>query len=118
MSAGMDELHWSNQRIESQDADEGERRLSEMLTVNSYSFLAKSVDSRKIKCCLNQETYSSQIRLIRVQAWVNRFLHNCAVRIKDSLTGELSAKEVEEAETQIIRTVHKCEFNCERKLLK
>lgn len=49
---------------------------------------------------------------------VNRFVNNCRMGIKDRLTGELNAKEIEEAETRIIRKAQKCEFYCEYRLLK
>ncbi|XP_065941558.1 uncharacterized protein [Magallana gigas] len=114
----LDESQWPNQKVEKQDSDKERKKLSREVVNDSYSFLARSVGYRDTECCLNPESYSSWIRLVRIQAWINRFVNNCRMSIKDRCKGELNAEEVEGAETQIIRTAQKCEFHCEYRLLK
>uniref|UniRef100_A0A8W8P1X9 CCHC-type domain-containing protein n=1 Tax=Magallana gigas TaxID=29159 RepID=A0A8W8P1X9_MAGGI len=110
----LDDSQWPNQKVEKQDR----KKLSREVVNDSYSFLARSVGFRDVECCLNPESYSSWIRLVRIQARTKRFVNNCRMSIKDRFKGELNAEEVEEAETQIIRTAQKCEFHCEYRLLK
>lgn len=45
---------------------------------------------------MNLEDHSSLTRVLRVTAWVRRFIHNC--RSQSKLTGELTAEEVSAAE--------------------
>ncbi|XP_062566817.1 uncharacterized protein LOC134229115 [Saccostrea cucullata] len=112
------ESQWPKQKIEKQDTDMEKKKLNKEVVNFSYSFLTETIDCKDIQCCLDPETYSNWIRLVRVQAWVNRFLHNCRLKVMDRLAGELNAEEIEGAETQIIRTAQKCEFHCEYTLLK
>lgn len=114
----LDDSQWPNQKVEKQDSDKERKKLTREVVNDSYSFLARSVGYRDVECCLNPESYSSWIRLVRIQAWTKRFVNNCRMSIKDRFKGELNAEEVEEAETQIIRTAQKCEFHCEYRLLK
>lgn len=58
---------------------------------------------RDVQWWLNPESYSSWIRLVSVNAQINRFVNNCKINIKDSLACKLSAEEVDETGTLVIR---------------
>ena len=51
---------------------------------------------------LNPQRFSSWTRLVRVHAWVSRFLDNCCLSKEQLITGELMIDEIRNAENQII----------------
>ena len=57
---------------------------------------------------LNPKRFSSWSRLIRVQAWVRRFIDNCRSRKRES--GELKSEEIEDAAIQVIRSAQRKAF--------
>ena len=50
---------------------------------------------------LDPRRFSNWTKLIRVQAWVRRFVDNC--RSLNRETGELKAEEIEDAGIQVIK---------------
>ena len=59
---------------------------------------------------LNPLRYSSWIRLVRVRAWVNRFIENCRLKKDLRRKGTLASDETDESEAQIIRGAQQDEF--------
>lgn len=114
----LDETQWPKQQVDRQNTNEEKKKSCKEVVDSSHSFLAKTFDSRDIESYVKPENYSSWTRLVRVQAWVNRFIQNCRLKFKDRLIGELKAEEIEEIETQIIRTAQRNSFYLEYKLLK
>lgn len=55
--------------------------------------------------------YSSYIKLLRVTAWILRFIHNC--RSKQHTTEELTSIEIDKARNYWIRTVQQQSFSSE-----
>ena len=60
---------------------------------------------------LDAKRYSNWQRLIRVQSWVNQFIHNCCVNEEHKVKGELTLNELSDAEKQIIRGAQKEAFS-------
>ena len=65
---------------------------------------------------LSPRRFSTWQRLKRVQAWVNRFLHNCREQEKKN-SGELKVEELQDAENYIIREMQQQCFREEYKAL-
>ena len=59
---------------------------------------------------LNAKQYSNLQKLIRVQSWVNRFIHNCCVSEEHKIKGELTLNELSDTEKQIIKDAQKEAF--------
>jgi len=57
---------------------------------------------------LDPKRFSSWLRLIRVQAWVRRFIDNCRSCKRE--TGELKSEEIEDATFQVIRSAQRKAF--------
>ena len=60
---------------------------------------------------LSPNRFSSLTRLVRVKAWVARFINNCSSQCKES--GELSAEEIELSTLQLIKEAQFMEFGDE-----
>ena len=60
---------------------------------------------------LAPKCYSSWQRLIRVHAWVNRFIKNCCEDEEHKLKGGLTLSELSDAEEQIIRVAQRESFS-------
>ena len=60
---------------------------------------------------LAPKRYSSWQRLIRVHAWVNRFIKNCCEDEEHKLKGGLTLSELSDAEEQIIRVAQRESFS-------
>ena len=58
--------------------------------------------------CLDPKRFSSWTKLIRVQAWVRRFIDNC--RSPNRERGELKAEEIEDAAILVIRGAQRKAF--------
>lgn len=54
--------------------------------------------------------YYSFVRLVRVLAWVNRFIDNCRLERGERLEGTLCTAEIEDAEITIIKHAQKESF--------
>ena len=66
---------------------------------------------------LEPERYSSWLRLSRICAWINRFIHNCSSP-KEYRTSEiLHSNEMKRAEIQLIRLAQRKAFKDEWKAL-
>ena len=65
---------------------------------------------------LEPERFSDWGRLVRIQAWVYRFICNCRFRNQTS-TGPLSSDELWDAETSIIREAQASSFRDENEAL-
>ena len=114
----LDETHWPKQQFLKQSTDEERKKSYKEINDCSHSFFVKTIENDDVECCVNPENCSRWMRLVRVQAWVNRFIQNCRLQTSDRLVGELKTDELEEAETQIIRTAQRSSFYLEYKLLK
>ena len=66
---------------------------------------------------LHPSRYSSWTRLLRVRAWVHRFLNNCGMPPDEWSSGELSSQEISDAETDIIKEAQQEAFQEEYKAL-
>ena len=66
---------------------------------------------------LHPSRYSSWTRLLRVRAWVHRFLNNCGMPPEEKSSGELSSQEISDAETDIIKEAQQEAFQEEYKAL-
>ena len=64
---------------------------------------------------LDPTRYSSWKKLLRVAAWVNRFIENC--RIVDKVFGELTLDELSDSEAMLLRSAQQAEFAEDRKQL-
>ena len=62
---------------------------------------------------LNSKRYSNWQKLIRVQSWVNRFIHNCCVNEEHKTKGVLTLNELSDTEKQIIKDAQKEAFSDE-----
>ena len=59
--------------------------------------------TRKTTWRLDPSRYSRWTRLLRVRAWVHRFVNNCGKPPEERSSGELSSQEISDAETDIIK---------------
>ena len=66
---------------------------------------------------LHPSRYSSWTRLLRVRAWVHRFVNNCGTPPEERSSGELSSQEISDAETGIIKEAQQEAFQEEYKAL-
>ncbi|XP_067040969.1 uncharacterized protein [Acropora muricata] len=66
---------------------------------------------------LNPQRFSSWTRLLRVHAWVSRFLDNCCLSKDQRITGELTTDEIRNAENQIIAQAQQQAFPDEYRML-
>ena len=66
---------------------------------------------------LHPSRYSNWTRLLRVRAWVHRFLNNCGMPPEERGSGELSSQEISDAETDIIKEAQQEAFQEEYKAL-
>ena len=66
---------------------------------------------------LNPQRFSSWTRLLRVHAWVCRFLDNCCLSKHQQITGELTIVEIRNAENQIIAQAQQQAFPDEYRML-
>ena len=62
---------------------------------------------------LDPSRFSSWLRLTRLVAWVCRFLSNCRTVKEGGIHGELTAEEIKDAETHIIRELQQDAFASE-----
>ena len=67
---------------------------------------------------LNPTRYSSMTRLVRVTAWVLRFIDNCQHTKKDRKKGELTVEELSDSECSIIRGMQNKVFHSEIETIK
>ena len=66
---------------------------------------------------LQPERYSNWNRLVRVRAWVQRFIENCTRKLEDRCTGDITYQEIADAETAIIKEAQRQAFSEESKAL-
>ena len=63
---------------------------------------------------LNPTRYSTMSRLVRVTAWILRFIENCQHSSKESRSkGELTVEELSDSEYSIIKSMQKTAFHSE-----
>ncbi|XP_065198351.1 uncharacterized protein LOC135829896 [Sycon ciliatum] len=67
---------------------------------------------------LEPQRYSDLERLIRVQAWVMRFLHNARTPHERRELGELTVDELSESELMLVKSAQESEFRDEIKAIK
>ena len=73
----------------------------------------KSIHISDPKWRLDPARYSSFVRLVRVLAWVNRFIDNCRLKRQERRGGTLCIAEIEDAEIMIIKNTQKESFKAE-----
>ena len=66
---------------------------------------------------LDPGNFSSWTRLVRIQAWVHRFIHNVSGPREKRTSGELTVEEIKDSETRIIVLAQKEAFSEEYKEL-
>ena len=71
--------------------------------------------TRKTTWCLDPSRYSSWTRLLRVRAWVHRFVSNCKKPLEERSSGGISSQEISDAETDIIKEAQQEAFQEEYK---
>ena len=59
---------------------------------------------------LQPERYSSWNRLVRVRAWIQRFLENCRLKIEDRCSDGITYQEILDAETAVIKEAQQQAF--------
>ena len=102
--------HWPSQpsqNVASMDADQELK--SKKINVNNMSTLLSTVNSQKEQLgeCIKVSRYSSVLRLVRVTAYVLRFINNLkrSLAKQENLKCELSVDEINAAEKLWIREV-------------
>lgn len=101
---GEEELNWPTTNIP-----------REKFYTTTAEEIKKSSMKRDCYAVVNQQTqeenwrlhpgrFSSWIRLVRIQAWVYRFLTNCRKTELDRVTGELNKEEIADSEANLIKT--------------
>ena len=70
----------------------------------------KSIHISDSKWRLDPVRYSCFVRLVRVLAWVNRFIDNCRLKREKRRGGTLCTAEIEDAEIMIIKHAPKESF--------
>ena len=66
---------------------------------------------------LRPDRYSNWNRLIRVRAWVQRFIENCMRKFEDRCSGDITYQEIMDAETAIIKEAQQQTFGEEYRAL-
>lgn len=59
---------------------------------------------------LHPTRHSCLQKLVRIRAWMQRFLSNCRLKAGDRKSGELTAGEIQETEEDIIREAQQVAF--------
>ncbi|XP_064637173.1 uncharacterized protein LOC135493627 [Lineus longissimus] len=97
--------NWPKNRVEKSETADQEVKTSELgyLTVGQDG--AKNADPK-----LDPSNFSNWMRLVRVNAWVNRFLDNCSLVPHCRVKGELKPDEVQLAEKALIRDAQREAF--------
>ena len=121
------ETEWPENKIATEEQPEMKaemkRNASTMCTVvsatdNSKQDTTENSDPRnEAEDRLNPERFSDWTRLVRVKAWVNRFVRNCKLDSESRIKTELQPEEIETSELQIIRKAQKESFHDEYKNL-
>ena len=66
---------------------------------------------------LDPKKYSSWTKLVRVNAWIERFIHNCLQPQEERDTKDLSMEEIKDSQMQLIKKLQQDEFIEEYKCL-
>ncbi|XP_053406667.1 uncharacterized protein LOC123558187 [Mercenaria mercenaria] len=93
------EEHWPENKFEMTEEVKIEmKRKSE--TDKKYNFVITTKEEDR----LNPTNYSDWNHLVRISAWINRFIDNCQMSKRDRrLSKELCLSEIDEAEKRLIR---------------
>ena len=59
---------------------------------------------------LSPERYSNWTKLVRIRAWVIRFVENCKMKKEDRVSGPLNVVEIEESKTEMIKETQRRYF--------
>ena len=111
-----DEEKWPKTKLKIKEMESNEIRKVVLLTRVSDN-VDILVDTTKVNC-LVPETYSCWLRLIRVYAWMLRFVYNISKGKDSKITGELNADEIKKAETLIIKVDQEKNFKDEHQKLR
>ena len=109
-----EEPHWPVNRIET-DLITEEKEIKKKAQDRQDSLQARSEDWAMVSVHdddqlwrFDPKRFSSWLRLIRVQAWVRRFIDNCRSCKRES--GQLKSEEIEDATFQVIRSAQRKAF--------
>ena len=94
-----------------------EQRFGEIKSSKDTTTTLLSVVESDPTFLLEPERYSSWLRLNRIFAWINRFIHNCKSPKEYMTSGVLHSNELKRAEIQLIRLAQRKTFKDERKAL-
>ena len=108
-----DEDQWPMRKIKAPETSALEEKKSKSL----QKIITMHISSRIEAWIVQPSKYSKWLRLVRVNAWIERFIHNCCSPKELKYIGELTAEEIDDAEIRIIRTMQKEEFPDEYKSL-
>ncbi|XP_052249823.1 uncharacterized protein LOC127857468 [Dreissena polymorpha] len=88
---------------------------SSQLTTNVVTLNCTEITG--VHRAMNIEKYSTYLKLLRVAAYVHRFIRNCRRPRDERLTNSLSATELKEAEVTLLRSCQTTNFQDEKHVL-
>lgn len=103
---------WPENKVEVQEASK-----RELKKLKSENFSIIHVAQSKEDWRLRPENYSNWLKLVRVSAWVIRFIENCKSKKDERITGALTATEIEDRMKDIIKETQREYFSDEFKSL-
>ncbi|KAJ8044179.1 hypothetical protein HOLleu_11565 [Holothuria leucospilota] len=102
---------WPETKIEKGSKEEDVKQI-----VTPISMLSVNKDRAQI-WRLEPARYSRWKRLVRVRAWLQRFLSNCRSKVASRKSGQLTADEIEHIEEDILREAQQRAFHTEYQAL-
>ena len=106
-----EEPQWPDTNIQIENVRDTELKCQKK-TSDKYTTL-KSIHNNDLDWRLDSVRYSSVVRLVRVQAYVHRFIDNCRLKQKQRRQGSLSTVEYADVELDIIKNAQREAFSGE-----
>ena len=108
-----DEKDWPNVKIEvnQESLSEVRKQATIQIETENEGDLTLLATTHETSWRLQPERYSSWNRLVRMRAWVQRFIENCTRKLEDRCTGDITYQEMADAETAIIRETQRQAFS-------
>ncbi|VDH93667.1 Hypothetical predicted protein [Mytilus galloprovincialis] len=106
-----EEPQWPDTNIQIENVRDTELKCQKK-TSDKYTTL-KSIHNNDLDWRLDPVRYSSVVRLVRVQAYVHRFIDNCRLKQKQRRQGSLSTVEYADVELDIIKNAQREAFSDE-----
>ncbi|CAG2212810.1 unnamed protein product [Mytilus edulis] len=104
-----EEPQWPDTNIQIENVRDTELKCQKK-TSDKYTTL-KSIHNNDLDWRLDPVRYSSVVRLVRVQAYVHRFIDNCRLKQNQRRQGSLSTVEYADVELDIIKNAQKEVFS-------